>query len=112
MIPDWSGASWAHELGSLLAGLRPEHPQFDGPGWQEPVRAAGGWSEAREIRVTTSQPTGTDTILDYLESMSWVAAMPDHQRPQALQRMRAIVDAGETPAELANHVVIGLTARV
>jgi ubiquinone/menaquinone biosynthesis C-methylase UbiE len=39
-IPDWRGASWAHELGSLVASLRPEHPYFDGPPWQDAVRAA------------------------------------------------------------------------
>jgi ubiquinone/menaquinone biosynthesis C-methylase UbiE len=52
-VPDWGGASWAHEVGTLIAGLRPEHPHFDGPPWQDAVRAAGGWTAPREIRVTT-----------------------------------------------------------
>ena len=55
-VPDWSGASWAHELGTLIQQLRPEHPYFDGPPWQEAVRLAGGWTAPREIRVTASQP--------------------------------------------------------
>ena len=29
-VPDWSGASWAHELGTLVADTRPTHPYFDG----------------------------------------------------------------------------------
>ncbi len=30
-MPDWSGATWAHELGTMINDLRPEHPYFDGP---------------------------------------------------------------------------------
>jgi SAM-dependent methyltransferase len=108
--PDWDGASWAQEVGTLMAALRPEHPHFDGPPWQEAVRAAGGWTEPREIRVTTSQPARPERLVDYLASMSWVAALPEPRRAQTLARIDAIVRAGETPAELPVHVSIGLTA--
>ncbi len=60
-VPDWGGASWAHEVGTLMAGLRPEHPHFDGPPWQDAVRAAGGWTAPREIRVTTIATGGPRT---------------------------------------------------
>ena len=40
-IPDWSGASWAHELGTLVQETRPEHPYFDGPPWSD-AGARGG----------------------------------------------------------------------
>jgi SAM-dependent methyltransferase len=109
--PDWRGASWAHEVGELLAALRPEHPHFDGPPWQDAVRAAGGWTEPREIRVTTSQPARPERMVDYLVSLSWVAALPEDQRADTLARIDAIVSAGETPAELPLHVRIGLTIR-
>lgn len=108
-LPDWSGASWADELGKLMQEMRPEHPYFDGPPWQEAVRSAGGWTEPREIRVTTNQPARPDLMADYLGSMSWVAAMPDDQREETLKRIAALVTAGETPAELPVHVIIGLT---
>jgi SAM-dependent methyltransferase len=111
-VPDWGGASWAHEVGTLMAGLRPEHPHFDGPPWQDAVRAAGGWTEPREVRVTTMQPAHPERIPDYLASMSWVAALPDDRRAEMLAQVDAIVSAGETPAELPVHVVIGLTAPV
>jgi SAM-dependent methyltransferase len=109
-LPDWGGASWAHELGTLMANLRPEHPNFEGPPWQEAVRAADGWTAPREIRVTSSQPTSPERLVDYLASMSWVAAMPEDQRAETLAHVLAIVSAGETPAELPVHVVIGLVA--
>ena len=110
-IPDWTGCSWAPEVGALMQRLRPEHPHFDGPPWQEAVRAAGGFTAPREIRVTTSQPAQPERMVDFLSSMSWVAAMPDAQRTETLERVAALVAAGETPAELPVHVVIGLTAR-
>jgi ubiquinone/menaquinone biosynthesis C-methylase UbiE len=107
---DWSGASWADELGRMLMGLRPDHPQFDGPAWQDSVRESGGWSEPRQIRVTASQPTSAKRLRDHIESFSWVAAMPDGERAELLARVEARIRAGETPSELPFHVAIGLTS--
>ena len=107
-VPDWSGASWAHELGSLVTSSRPEHPHFDGPPWQDAVRAATGWGDLREIRVTTNQPASPERIVDHMASMSWIAGMPERDREQTLERMRALILAGETPDELPLRVVIGL----
>jgi SAM-dependent methyltransferase len=109
-VPDWGGASWAHELGTLIESLRPEHPYFDGPPWQEAVRAAGGWAAPREVRVTTRQPAEPGRIVDYVASMSFVAALPDEQRRETLARVREVVEGGRTPPELGVQVVIGLTA--
>jgi len=109
-VPDWSGASWGHELGSLIVDLRPEHPHFDGPRWQDAVQAAGCWTEPREIRVTTSSHVRPDQLVDHVASISWMAALPDDQRARAIARVRAIIETGETPAELPLHVLLGLTA--
>jgi ubiquinone/menaquinone biosynthesis C-methylase UbiE len=108
-VPDWSEASWAHDLGTLIQRTRPEHPFFDGPPWQEAVRTAEGWTAPREVRVTTSQPTSPRRIVDYVASMSFVAALPDDERAEWLARVAALVEGGETPAELPVHAVIGLT---
>jgi SAM-dependent methyltransferase len=108
-IPDWRGASWADEIGKVMERVRPEHPGFDGPPWQDVVRGASGWSEPREIRVTSSQPTDAEAIVDYLASVSWIAAMPAERRGETLAQLAALVGEGEPPAELRVHVVIGLT---
>jgi SAM-dependent methyltransferase len=108
--PDWSGASWAHELGSLISDLRPEHPYFDGPPWQDSVRASGRWMEPREIRVSTAQPADPERIVDHLASISWVAAMPADRRAGMMAQIRTIIETGDTPAELPVHVVLGLAA--
>ena len=109
-IPDWSGASWAHELGTMIQRLRPEHPYFDGPSWQDAVRAAGGWTVPREVRVSTLQPADPGRIVDFTASMSFVAALPDEERAEWLGRVATLVEEGETPAELGLHVVIGLVS--
>ncbi len=99
--PDWSGASWAHELGALINDSRPEHPYFNGPSWAQSIAAAGGWSEPREIRVRVSHPADIAAIPDYIRSMSWVAAMEAERRTALIARAEQLLDAGETPAELA-----------
>ncbi len=112
IAPDWSGASWAHEVGTLMADLRPEHPQFDGPPWQEAVLAVGGWTAPREIRLTSSQPVVPERFIDYIASVSWVARLPQDERAETLARIAAVVSAGETPAELQVHAVVGLTTTI
>jgi len=108
-VPDWTGTSWAHEVGTMTQDLRPEHPFFDGTPWQDTVRSAQGWSEPREVRVTTSQPTEPSRIVDYVASMSFVAALPDDERREWLEKVARVIEAGETPSELPVHVVVGLT---
>jgi SAM-dependent methyltransferase len=107
-IPDWSGASWAHELGTLVAGSRPEHPHFDGPPWQDSVRADGGFGEPHEVRVTVAQPADPDRIADHMASMSWIAGLDDDQRRAFVDRVRAMIAAGDTPAEMPMHYELGI----
>jgi SAM-dependent methyltransferase len=108
--PDWGGASWAHELGTLVQRTRPEHPHFDGPSWRDAVQAAGGWTAPREIRVMTSHLAHPERIVDHVASISWVAGMSERERARTLAQVSAIIDAGETPDELPVHVTVGLTA--
>lgn len=108
VVPDWSGASWAQEVGDLMVGLRPEHPGFDRQPWQEVLRADAGWSGPRELRITTQQPTSPQRLVDYVASVSWIASLPEAERAATLARVDAIVRAGETPAELPVHVALGL----
>lgn len=97
---DWSGASWGDELGARIMQLRPEHPYFDGPPWQEAVRAAEGWSSPREIRVITAQPTDPRRIVDHIASISFVAELPEGERARWLAQVASLITEGDTPAEL------------
>lgn len=107
-VRDATGASWAAEVGAVMERLRPEHPHFDSAPWQELVRGAGGWSEPREIRVTGVQAASAERFLDYLASVSWIAALPTAERSATLTEIETIIGAGETPAEMPVHVTIGL----
>jgi SAM-dependent methyltransferase len=108
MMPDWGGASWGKELGELMGELRPEHPNFDGPSWQQWLEQDGGWGPPREVRVTTSQPTDGTNVLDYIASISWIAAMEPARRTEVLARAAAMVASGDMPEQMSVHVVIGL----
>lgn len=110
-VPDWRGASWAHEIGTLVQETRPEHPHFDGPPWQDVVRESPGWTAPREITVTVAVPASVERLVDHLSSMSWIAAMPDAERLATIERIDALVRQGQTPAEFPLHFVIGLTER-
>lgn len=108
-VPDWGSASWAHEVGALLSGLRPEHPHFDGPPWQQAVRDAGGWVQPWDVEVRFHRPASAEQIVDHLHSMSWIAALPARERDARLDGVRRVIEAGETPDTFPIHVRIGLT---
>jgi SAM-dependent methyltransferase len=107
-LPDWSGTAWAEEVGALMSESRPEHPGFDGRPWQESVREATGWTEPREVRVTTNQAASVERLLDFLASTSWVAAMAEDERSELLAKIESVLRASEMPPELPVQVVIGL----
>lgn len=111
-MPDWSGASWGHELGALISAARPEHPFFDGPTWEQALTAAGGWTEPREIVVKVEMPADPDAIPDYLLSMSWIATMAAEERAAIAARAERIVAAGETPPALPINFRIAFSERV
>jgi hypothetical protein len=110
-VPDWSETTWAHGLGTLVSGTRPEHPHFDGPPWQDAVRAAAGWTEPWEVRVTASRPAQPERIVDWMGSISWIAGLPDEERAAFLAKVRELVQEGASPAELPIHFEIGLARR-
>ena len=91
-----------------MAGLRPEHPHFDGPSWQESVRAAGGFGEPREVQLTFWQEGDPERTIDYVASMSWMAALPQDVRAETLAKVAALVRGGETPRRMRVHVKAGL----
>ncbi|HEY2217468.1 MAG TPA: methyltransferase domain-containing protein [Solirubrobacteraceae bacterium] len=111
-IADWTGAAWAQELGTMMAELRPEHPAFEGPPWQQAASDSGAWSELREIRVTASRPTDPQRLRDHIESFSWIAAMDTDERAATMAEVETIIAGSETPAAMPFHVGIGLTSPI
>jgi ubiquinone/menaquinone biosynthesis C-methylase UbiE len=108
--PDWRGASWVQEFSQLVVENRPDHPHFDGPPWSDFIRAAEGWSEPWEIRVTTYPAADLGRLLDLMASMSWIAALPEDQRMRTLAQARELLESGQTPERMPLHIEIGLAA--
>jgi hypothetical protein len=48
-------------------------------------------------------------VADHVASFSWIAALPADRREQLMARVRALIDAVETPAEMPIHFTVGLT---
>ena len=100
-------APWGTALTELITRSRPSHPAFEGVAWQEVARQQGGWSTPRDIRVIAPQPASPAQIVDYVASMSWVAALAEPERTAMLSEARRLVEEKPTPPEL--HVTVGLT---
>jgi SAM-dependent methyltransferase len=111
-VPDWSGASWAQQLGELVTEARPQHPHFDGPPWREAVTSAGGWEEPFEVRVTTYPAADPERIASLVGSISWIAGLPEQEHAATMERARALVLEGETPERMPMHFVIGIARRL
>lgn len=107
---DWSAAPWGEELESLLVGQRSAHPYFDGAPWQETLAAAPGWGLPWEVAVSTRQELDPARIVDYVRSMSWVAALDERDRHPLVSRVRALVAHG-TPHDLPVRAVTWLCER-
>lgn len=109
-IPDWSGASWAEEVGGLLAELRPAHPHFEGPPWQQLLRDSGHFAEPRELSITCWREATPERMVAHVGSMSWIAALEEPERAATISRVASLVESGTTPELMPAHVLIGLAA--
>jgi SAM-dependent methyltransferase len=107
---DWRPASWAEEVIGEMVSLRAGHPRVDHEPWQTVV-VEHGWEAPTEFGVSVDRPLDTDEILANLASKSWIAALPDSQRADALARWRELIDAGETPERLPARFYVSLTRR-
>jgi ubiquinone/menaquinone biosynthesis C-methylase UbiE len=109
-LPDWSGTSWGEEVGGLLAELRPAHPHFEGPPWQQLLRDSGRFEEPRELRITWWREASPERMVAHVGSMSWIAALEEPERAATLSRVAALIEDGTTPELLPAHVMVGLAA--
>ena len=53
------------------------------------------WRDLREVSVSAPQPTSAERIVDHVRSMSWVAAMADGERAEALLRVEEMLGRAE-----------------
>ena len=97
---DWRPTAWGEDLAALVTELRPEHPLFDGPPWQQVLRSSPGWEGLRELTVRAPAPASLDQILAYLCSFSFVAQMSPEDRAGVAARGAEVIGDRQVPAEL------------
>jgi hypothetical protein len=74
------------------------------------VRAADGFGEPREIRLTVALPSSAERIADHMASTSWIAALPDGRRDDVKARIRELLAGDAVPAEMPFHYSVGLAS--
>jgi len=101
-LPLWDGP-WSHEIGTLLAESRPDHPAFDGSGAATAFNAEDDYEPVRELTVHGEQVTDPSRLLAYLGSFSWVGTLPAGERDELLARAAEILQRHEM-GELSHRV--------
>ena len=109
-LPDWSGdlPQWVIELGKLLDGLRGDHPGFSADQGRGGFDRHGGFTPFVHESVRYAFPTDRERLVANVESISYVAAMPDRER--VLDEVRAIVKDVE-PFDAPLRTDVWLTRR-
>ena len=111
-LPLWEGP-WSHEIGSLLADARPEHPAFEGLA-AAALSEQGGFGPVQEIRVHSEQVTDRARMLAYLASFSWIGSLPAAEREDLLRRAGEVLDRhdmGEVTYRVAHLIWVARLRR-
>lgn len=95
-------APWGHELGSILAAERPEHPAFGERGAAAALEEDGHFGAVDERVVMGEHATDREGMLAYVATLSWIGALPAPRRAEVLGLVEAVLDEhGVTGARYA-----------
>jgi SAM-dependent methyltransferase len=82
-------APWGHELGSLIADSRPDHPAFVSRGAAAALEEDPAFGPVTETEITSEHASDRERTLAYVASLSWVGSLPADR----LERLLADADA-------------------
>ena len=88
-------APWGHELGTLVASVRPAHPAYDGPGPAAALGEQEGFAPVSEITIRSQQLTDREMLLAYISSISWIGALGESDRRRLLDRAEEVLESHE-----------------
>ena len=94
LVPRWQPAPWAAETGAIIAPLwaRADHP-LRATGFAVPRAPAGcGFVEVSEEEIPVVMQTDRDGLLALFGSWSAVAALPDDERAEVLDRLAEVLE--------------------
>jgi SAM-dependent methyltransferase len=83
---------WGHELGSILAAERPEHPAFGERGAAAALEEDAAFGPVQESVLAGEHVTDRDGVLAYVATVSWIGALPDGRRAEVLERVANLLD--------------------
>ncbi|MGH9182773.1 MAG: class I SAM-dependent methyltransferase [Acidimicrobiales bacterium] len=81
---------WVAELSRLIGWHRREVPRFSEPGLAGAVDATGAFTSLRRRRFDHAQELDTETLVDRVASVSFVAVLEEGERADLLARVRRL----------------------
>jgi SAM-dependent methyltransferase len=95
----WS-VPWVAELGAILDPLAASVPRFRTGGWRECLDRSPLFSSLQERRFPFSRRLDRPSVVDWVGTNSFVAALPEEERAGVLARVAALVGAQPEPVEV------------
>lgn len=90
----------------IIGPYRRQTPSHHRGEWREPLESGGLFVPAAERQIPFEQVLDADRFVDRFSSISFVAALPDGEREQVIERLAAVAASADHPVRL------GYTAEV
>ncbi len=89
-----------HALGAIIGPYSGETRSHRHRQWREPVAASRLFAPVAEIEVPFEQELDVDRVVDRVGSTSFIAALPDRERDEVLERVRELAAGWSEPLRL------------
>ncbi len=85
-------APWAHELGTMLAATRPEHPAFSRRGAAAALEEDPAFGPVTELSASSPGRFDREQMLAWVASLSWVATLEPARREALLRDAEELLE--------------------
>jgi SAM-dependent methyltransferase len=94
----WS-VPWVAELARILDPLTASVPRFKTGRWRQPLERSDLFSPFEERRFALSRRLASASVVEWVDTNSFVAVLPDEERADVLGRVGAVVAGEPEPVE-------------
>jgi hypothetical protein len=84
----------------VMEPLRGDTPSYNTGEWRRALAPAHLFAAGGEIQVPWRQPVDVDGVADRVASVSFIAALPDGEKAEVLDRIRTVASELEGPLAL------------
>ena len=88
------------EISAIIEPYRRDTPSHQQGEWRAPLAASGLFAAAGELEVPYEQLLDVDGVVDRVGSTSFIGALPDRDREDVLERVRALASGWPEPLRL------------